>query len=419
MVTVSPVLESIRPSVPSEPDLVSQGFKSELAQWLEPLCQSLAKLLREVGSPATPRILQRRLGVPYASCWRVFKIVRATEVTAEAQHAPSPGALKSLLKAARLQGATEATAASVAEAADQFRNFITRHAEDRSTFESMVAENDKGSAETVILQRRRSAYRAMSQLWGVQTDLQCMTTLVGPPIERAGSYVKCGLMLQRGVRRLRPDVQVTLMGIQPRPVDQAGMEQTPEPIDLAAAERTHMPVLPEFSSSPLPAVEPVTMSTGWRLYNLIGGDVGLRSNVEFALGWRSKIDTPTEVDGQGRAIHMQSFTTNRKPLALLVIDLLVHRATHPQLSPRSIIHHHQEGDFTQATAERAQRFPGDEKVLFAGRADMLHLIEAPRYGELLRFAANANGWDLSEFDAYRIRVPFPLLCTTTRVFYFR
>ncbi|MGC4032633.1 MAG: hypothetical protein QM754_13050 [Tepidisphaeraceae bacterium] len=88
------------------------------------------------------------------------------------------------------------------------------------------------------------------------------------------------------------------------------------------------------------------------------------------------------------------------------------------MRPESIVHHHQEGDFTQATAERAQRFPGDEKVEFAGRADTLHLIEAPRYGEMLRYVADNNHWDLADFDAYRIRVPFPVLCTTTRVFYY-
>ena len=397
----------------------AHDFRSELSRWLEPLRQALTHLLREVGSPGTPRVLQQQLKVPYATCWRVFRIVRATDVTTEAQHAPLPGGLKSLLASARGHGATEQTAVAVTTAAQQFRTFIRRHAEDRTAFESMVAtDTGGGRSETVILQRRRAAYRATSQLWGVQTDLQLNTLVVGPP-DRDGPpdrYPTLRLRLQRGVRRLQSDAQVTLLGYHTRPAGDAD-EPSPTPLDPRAAARYGMPILPAFSSDPLPAIEPVTMASGWCLYNMVGGDVGLRSNIEFASGEHA-FEVPAEIDADGRPLYMLNFTTTRKPIALLVMDLLLHRLSWRGATPQSLVYHHQEGDFTQATAERSQRFPGDERVAFAGAADLLHLIEAPRYGEMLRYAAAQRQWNLADFDAYRLLIPYPLMCTTARVFFY-
>ncbi|MGC4032634.1 MAG: hypothetical protein QM754_13055 [Tepidisphaeraceae bacterium] len=300
-------------AAPGSLELQSEhGFKSELSRWLEPLRQALAQLLREVDSPATPRILQQQLNVPYATCWRVFRIVRATDVTAEARHAPSPGGLKSVISAARKRGLTDATAAAVAAAATQFRSFTKRHAEDRSTFESMVSEQADRQSQTLVVQRRRSAYRALSQLWGVQTDLQCLTTFAGPPAADGG-FAKAGLLLQRGVRRLRTDAQVTLMGLQPKPVETQAAAAATLPLDAAAAARHGMPVLPAFSSSPLPQIEAVTMATGWRLYNLIGGDVGLKSNIEFALGFKAAADAPSEFSSDGRPLFFRVSRPTESP----------------------------------------------------------------------------------------------------------
>ena len=393
-----------------------EAFEQELARWLTPLRDLLGQLLAELGSPATPRVLQRQLDVGYAPCWRVFRIVQATDLTAEAQHAPAPGTLKRLLASAGRHGASARTVAAVRLASEQFRTFITRHAEDRSAFDSMVAGvTPKRADDTLILQRRRTAYRALSQLWGVQTDLHAVTTLIGPPSAvDPMNYVT--LVQQRGIRRLRADAQVTLSGYRTSPDGLVGPEVQRVPLDPAAAAASGMPILPAFSSAPLPVVETVTTLPGWRLYNMVGGDIGLRSNIDCTLAVTSGKQT-FEVDADGRELEHLSFTTQRKPVALLVLDLIVHRASHPGIRPGSLIHQYLEGLTSLEVGRRAQQFPGEDKVAFAGRADRLNLIESPAYGELLRHAAGAKGWALADFDAYRLRVPFPIFSTTARIYF--
>ena len=415
---LSPASTGVTAEDPPDAGGRAQEFEVELAQWLQPLRLSLKQLLRELGSPQTPKVLQHRAGVPYVACWQVFRIARSPDATAEARHTPSPGMLKGLLNAARHHGGSDETIAAVAVAASDFHAFVTRHAGDRSTFNAMVAQMPTGGrSETLLMQRRLAAYRAISQVWGVQTDLQCMTSIVGPPAADGSAYTKITLMMQRGVRRLRANVPITLVGQHTRPLGRP-IEWPVVPLDPVAADRYGMSILPAFSSPSLPEkIVPVTTESGWRFYELLGKDVGRRSSFEFVLGGHAS-GAPDETTTDGRSLHVTSFTISKRPVALLVIDVLLHRFSLPGVRPQSLVYQHQEGDLSQATAECSQPLPGDEKVEPAGRADLLDLPEAPRYADLLRAAAAASkGWDLADFDAYRIRVPYPVLGTTTRVYY--
>ena len=403
------------PAAPAGP-----AFERELARRLTPLRHALGQLLKELGSPPTPRVLQRQLDVGYAGCWRMFRFVQASaaDVTAEAEHAPSPGALKTLLAAARGRGVSDRTAAAAEAAAERLRRFIARHAENRSAFDSMLAGGIAGgakrrSSETLVLQRRRTAYRALSHLWGVQTDLQCITALVGPSRPGDGGLNRVTLIQQRGIRRLRADARVTLSGYFDSTAAGAADDIQRVPLDPDAAADYGWPILPAFSSKPLPAVEAVTRPSGWHLYNLVGGAVGLRSNLDCTFAVTSR--QPSRVLPDGRRLHPLSFTAHRKPIALLVLDLLVHRATFPGVEPTSAIYQYADGDDTPEAAAGAQRFPGEDTVAPAGPADALALAEAPAYGRLLRFAARSKGWHLAEFDAYRLRVPYPIFSSMSGI----
>ena len=382
------------------------SFGPELKRRTAAFRQVLTALLEEIGSPKSARALERSLQASYTTCWRVLRLVHAKDCVAESRHAPSPGELKPFLALARRHGASVTATEAAMAAAEEFQAFVRRHAEDRETFNAMASRQGEGRRETSILRERRAAYRALTQIWGVQTDLQVCTFIAGPK-GASGPLPLVKLTFQRGVRRLRSDAQVILMGFDTRGVP----EVPPRPLDPAAAQHYGMPLLPQFSSSHIPKVEPITTGGGLRLYNMTGGEVGLRSNIEFAFG--EHVADPCV----GAPLWSISFTTSRKPLSLLVMDLLVHRDTHPGIEPKSIMYQHQEGDFTLATALQSQRVPGTEQLELVGSADDLTLAEAPRYAELLRYAADTRKWRLADFDAYRIRIPFPVIGSTTLLYY--
>jgi hypothetical protein len=66
-------------------------------------------------------------------------------------------------------------------------------------------------------------------------------------------------------------------------------------------------------------------------------------------------------------------------------------------------------------ARQAMQFPGDERITNEGRADKVSLADLPRHSEMLRYGADAAGWDLSEFDVYRFRMSYPIMFSATRM----
>jgi hypothetical protein len=46
-----------------------------------------------------------------------------------------------------------------------------------------------------------------------------------------------------------------------------------------------------------------------------------------------------------------------------------------------------------------------------GSARGAYLRESPRYLELLNDATSRTGWQLDDFDVYRVRIEYPLLYT--------
>ncbi len=397
----------------------TSDFVSELGHQMRSLRHALAGLLEQLGSPDTPTRLQRQLGVAYTVCWQIFRIVQAGDVADEARNAPSPGALKGLLAAARTCGAGEETIAGVAAAADRYRRFVRTHAEDRRAFESMVvAATAEPTAEKVLLERRRAAYRAVSHVWGVQTDLQCATMMIRRSA-KGDTTDTLSVFAQRGIRRLRADAHVTLMGYHVNPAatfdpkDNLLMHQA---VDVEAAARFGLPILPQFSSQPLPDVKVITLPSGWRIYNLAGNDVGLRANIDCTTAYT--INDIPEMADRGRWLNHVTVSCIRKPVALLVMDLLLHRASFPGAEIQQAVYQYQEGDMSQDAVRQAQSFAGDERIACLGPADTASLVELPRYGEMLRFASGKVGWSLADFDVYRLKMSYPMMGTAARMFFY-
>jgi hypothetical protein len=49
-------------------------------------------------------------------------------------------------------------------------------------------------------------------------------------------------------------------------------------------------------------------------------------------------------------------------------------------------------------------------VQFLGKAsESGETPDWPHYSAMLRFGCEKMGWDLSEFDTYRVRIPYPMM----------
>lgn len=401
----------------ASPESPKQDFGSELIHSIAPLRSGLERLLKELGSPRTASALHRLTGGGHTVCWQVYRLVFAENIVAEARHAPTPAALKRLLVEARASGVREETIRSLEQAAAAFQRFIKTHADDRAAFDSMlVGASSDESTDKIVLHHRRAAYRANSHLWGIQSDFTGWTMIVRRSASDEATD-DISLMVQRGDRRLRPDARLPLFGYHDNPSESSQSQSSRRPLNPEAAEQYGIPFLPEFCSKPLPKTLKVLIPPHWVLHNVAGNDVGMRRSVDCAYG-TIKRDSPLMEDAAGRRLFHSSFLNNRKPSALFVMDVILHRADFAGVKPELMVYQYQGQNLSQEAAVLSQQFPLEERVAHLGRADDVELAEVPFYPEMLRSAAGAAGWDLHDFDVYRVRIPYPILGSMIRVFFY-
>jgi hypothetical protein len=407
-------LETAPPAQASTPP----EFAAEVMRMIAPFQASLRRMLAQWGSPPTASDLDRLSGAGAKICWQIFRIVNAEDVVTEARNAPSPTYLRRMLAAAAEAGVPGETIRSVEESARAFQSFSKHVASDRDAFHSMLAgASSEENSGKIDVSQRRAAYRAMSHIGGVQTDLLYFSAIIRRSADGNGTDGAL-LLAQRGLRRLRPEAQVTLFSYHRNPSQAPGDVQNEDAMDPAAARRYGVPVLPQFSSQPLPAIERLSLPSGYELYNVAGTDVGPRASFDCTFG-RFRRNGPFMTDVDNRRLYHMTYAHVRKPVALGIQELIIHRPSFPNAQPELMVFKYIEGDVTQEGARRSQQYPVEERLTHVGRADAVGLGEVPRYNEMLRYGANAaGGWDLGEFDVYRVRMPFPILLSAVRIFFY-
>lgn len=327
---------------------------------------------------------------------------------------PFAGGLKKLLTAAEAAGVSQRTRLAVETAATTFEAFSKRTAGDRAAFEAMAAGvSSEQGGEKISLAQRRAAYRAMSPIVGSQVDLMYYGCIVRRT-EDGEAYDSASVMMLKGLRRLRPAVKLSLYGYHRDPSGTRTPE-VEEALDGSAEKRYGMPVLPGYSTMPLPQVEVEEMASGFTSYNTVGGDIGAQSSVDCTIGTRGKGVFMTDVDG--RRLSYWSLRYTRRPAGMGIQEVLVHRDSFGGVKPELMVFQAQDG-LSQQKARDALQFPVEERLVKVGSADAVGLTEVGRYGEMWRDVAAKMGWDLSEFDVWRVKLGFPVYSSEGRIWFY-
>lgn len=405
-----------------EPEVCAkEAFGTEFLAAIRPLRAALLRLLEEWGSPETPKEFQRTAGVGWTICWQVFRIVKAEDLAAEAKHAPTPASLKRLLAAAGKAGVSRETIEAVKGSAEEFAGFTKRMAADRAAFESMVAGLvPEESGEKISLSHRRAAYRAMSNIMGRQTELVYSSVVVKRSETGEGTD---GLMyqVQRGVTRFRADSRIRVYAYNRNPSGTPGAVQVEGALDAESAERYGMPILPQFSSVPFPRANKKMSPKGDVTYWIDGTEIGARGAFNVAIG-RVGRNMPLMVDEDGMQGGQKLFHLTvgmHKPVAVTVQELVVHRPSFPKSRVEMMVYSSSEGGgYAQSDVRELQQYAIEERVTNLGRADRVGISEFPEYGEMLRQGTETVGWDLSEFDVWRVKMPYPIMTSATRLYFY-
>ncbi len=401
-------------SKPTKPVYARESaFPAEATEVLRRLRRAIAEMFDNVpGGIRKSRDVQKLFGVSTKLSWQIFKLTGPGDALSLAPHVPKGAAMSRVLEGAEKYGVAPRLINEVRAAYSAFEELIETHAGDRTSFESM-ARGLSGShdARQNDLQHRKAIFRGHSHFWGAQVETRVLTRILHPG-SMPGRFDYLTIRSMFGLRRLRGDAEVVIDTIKMTPPRGTHEEIRSDLLEPEAAERFRAPILPHFCDQPLPQLRTRSGKDG-TIYTELAEDVlGRRGAVNLVFGqvWRNTEPSPAE-DGTNR-LGWLSRSRIWIPTASLVVDMLVHRQSLPQMEwDFGVYGHTCEEDLSEA--ERVHpRLPFKEEInkIEAG-IDGARIQGVPRYLEMLRYVTDRLNWHLDDFDVYRVQIEYPMIDT--------
>ena len=390
-------------------------FSVESAAVMRQLRTAVSDLLR--GLPArvrTARDLQKAFGIDVKLSWQAMKLAGPGDAMALVPFVPTPGPMRRFLNAAAGAGVDRQMVDRVTAAYGAFQQLVATHAGDRSTFESMAAGTagangpNNEDLQKAAVRLRKAAFLTASHYAGVQLDTYLGVSFVHPGSE-PGLFDAAFLRVKLGVRRLRPSadlsVDTTKLVTSDAHIEQARDTIAKTAFDPAAAGLYGAAILPQFSSRPLPRFSTDCDDAGTVCTRLVSDSVGQKGAVDLAFGRYVSNVPMTQMYG-GTKLGFATSLDSVSPTGVLILDKLVHRPTIPHMAL----------DFTVNWMYAPPVAPGDPPALpFAERltrldagVDGARTHEVPNYTDMVEYVCGHRGWNVDDFDVYRVRVEYPL-----------
>ncbi len=393
------------------------GFGSEAPVVMGRLAKAMRALVKAVpGEVSTAADLERNLGVTKKVAWQVHKIAEARNALAAAGFVPGADPVRKLLAAAQKRRVPAQVRSELADAFEQFEQFVQLHAGDRASFLSMVGHSGSDDASHVDRLHRRACFRAYSHFYGAQIATRYSVMMVRNEPAGSGLETFVSLRGRMGLRRLRLDATVTVDRYFVTTVAQADgvAKSSPAAIDRAGFERAGAPVLSTFCTKPMPRLQMIEERPGVTRVDLAEPAVGLSGAVDLVFGTVTRGVPDGRPDGKPHGLHTMAKID--LPTSLLVTDILVHRGDYGRLTPELYVYADPGAEESQERRDRSPLIKTQEQVEFLGSGLSNHnQPDVPRHTEMLAHLCGGLGWDADEFDIYRLRIEYPLMHTVVRV----
>jgi len=389
----------------------ARDVQGEAEQILAQVGAGLRRVLDRLGLGAgAPRDLERVLGLHKTLCWRVLQVAYGTDLLAAAPHLPGDEGIDKFLRAASRRGVIASDLDQVRDAASRYRRAIKSHAGDRASFEVMLQSLSAPQESAVELRAaRRAGYRSASYAWGVQTAVRILAAIITPTGGHLGEG-RADLATVRahvGARRLRKEGAIKLSRTIEHDTENPGVRRAAAlpifPLDVVGG----VPLLPEFSTRPLPRLEAVELPGRNVEYCFADQALGDRSAISVFTGEvRRDLEGVrwSNADNKTNALQM----TIRTPVALSILDLwappefgLSHRAL--TVSAVGV-------DPLLQKPETWEVLPTSASVARLGRGLLAaRLREVPEYQGALARCFDGLGWAPDDYELHRVRLEYPIV----------
>ena len=367
--------------------------------------QALTGLLATLGV-RKPGELQKVLSLDATLSYQIFRVVGERSVLAAGSSVPSRISIERFVKSAAQHGATQAMLDAVTCAYDSFEQLVERHAGDRTSFNSLITGAAGLSDEwlTADLQHRRNVFRGMSHVMGVQAKSRIVSNFLMPADgDRFNFAYVAGYV---GFRFLRDLDRVKVHGIHMQ--NKAGDGPPPrKPLSLSSDASGYL--LNDYSTSPAPrfAIERGEENEhSWTQTSLIEPEIGNIGVTNVFFGEKVRMEPAAAKEHQFSQLVSV-------PVEAVIQDVIVYPGT-IEGTPKLRVF--LGSDTTNHRAPDTQDVHGNHQIEFLGKgADVLAIPDLPNYPELARSIAAELGYDIGQFDVWRVRLEFPVYQSSSRI----
>jgi hypothetical protein len=269
------------------------------------------------------------------------------------------------------------------------------------------------------LAQRRSAFRPLSYHCGVQARAYLSTFILNASDDPAmfDAATVRGFIKLRWIRPNAPWRLSRMCTVDSTGAVQSAFTREPlEPDPSAAASPFQLPLMRQFCSQPLPTYRLVDSSNSHFPYALAEGEVGNAGAMTCILGEvvrRAAVRYQDEKNpDNGLLVHL------RTPCELAIVDLLAHRDLFPGIDPQVELFSDLFADGFNALHQDCDRLPVYEQVeRLSAAAGAVRIPEVPRYHEMLDYAFGRLGWKREEFGLFRVRMKYPVVPSSLRLYH--
>lgn len=401
--------------VESRPDELYSEATGDLSQdsilILRRLQTAISRMLSFApGGICKSRDLEKLLGVDVKLSWQIFRFIGPGDILSLSPHIPTAKSLRRLCDSALRHGVGEKLVDDVQRAYAQYESLVERHADDRLGFESILSSLDGNQTDPQVdLNHRKAIFMGHRHYWGTQMQAYIVSQFVHPNVN-SGLCDIAHLRSRYGLRRLRANAEIFADSYKLVPQGGGDDRSSREHFDEKAAAFYGAPVLPAFSTRPLPAFRASRAVDGSTRTQLTGDTIGRTSSVDMTFGHISR-NVPVDITSDGS----QKFGMGVRitiPMTSVTINCFIHHDAYPDVESRYEVYGHA-GDRDQvAMSIDGTRLPFREKIAYLGRGiEAARNREVLQYANLLEYACQHNKWNPADFDVFSLRVDYPLLDT--------
>lgn len=388
----------------------ADALESRVVRTGDELLASLSRVMARLnGAAAGPQKLAKELGVDKVLASRLLKALRSPDGMTAMHRAPGPDLVRRVLRASAKLGVPAEDIAAADAATDAFEELIRAHggaqggSGDRTGLETVLSAWVPEARRDFEIKRKQSAFRAISQLKGVQADAFAETAIFWPSADGRHIdivWLKCVI----GLTRLRPGVSVKFTS--QRAVDDSTQRRAQtlagEPI-----ESVDNAVLTEYCGSPAPRLS-ATLA-GQQVHYLVE-DARLGEPVRLVTCEVNRGEIPRYVP-RSRNRRAWSSSDIAIPAREFQFDTLVHEDLYPGEHPDLRVY----DTAVRGTADRndpardIDQFDLLDRVQQLGMASSaLGSSHVPQYRRMLDDICERLGFDAGKLRAYRVEASYPL-----------